>query len=64
MFNTAGNALPDADQRWLMAQITTTGPIGTLSDFSAGMGPIRFKRQLTLTELVSFTACDGMRLHG
>ena len=32
VLNTAGNALPDADQRWLVAQITTTGSIsGTLN---------------------------------
>ena len=27
VLNTAGNALPDADNRWLIAQITTTGSI-------------------------------------
>ena len=32
VLNTAANALPDADQRWLVAQITTTGSIsGTLN---------------------------------
>ncbi|MDC3397103.1 hypothetical protein OAW57_00245 [Flavobacteriales bacterium] len=58
VLNTAANALPDEDNRWLVAQVTTTGPIsGTLNYqiFPLGVGTDQIQKTLHFNGSGEFT---------
>ena len=58
VLNTAGNALPDANNRWLIAQITTTGSISGQMNYQV------FPLGVGANQVQSSVAFDGTGTFG